>query len=212
LLWYQDQLTALSSPLGKDLPFDQANPKVIAGIQKDIADLVRAHNTLAQEQQKLESQMGSEKKQMELSQQQQQESQARFEFVQSLFDPAEARVFTQRQNVIIAAQGFYFPPGKSEIDAVNFPLLNKIVQAIKKFPDSRISVEGHTDSTGSSELNMKLSEERAAKVAAFLVEVGGVDATRISSQGFGEERPVASNETKEGRTINRRIEIQIINN
>jgi outer membrane protein OmpA-like peptidoglycan-associated protein len=50
------------------------------------------------------------------------------------------------------------------------------------------------------------------KVAAFLVDVGGIDATRVSSQGFGKERPVASNETKEGRAANRRVEIQILNN
>ena len=131
--------------------------------------------------------------------------------MQSLFDPAEARVFLQRQNVIIAAQGFAFPPGESEIDAVNFPLLNKIVQSIKKFPDSSVRVEGHTDSTGNAEMNMNLSKERARKVAAFLVDVGEIDASRVSSQGYGKERPVASNETKDGRAANRRVEIQIIN-
>jgi outer membrane protein OmpA-like peptidoglycan-associated protein len=56
-----------------------------------------------------------------------------------------------------------------------------------------------------------LSEDRAMKVAAFLVDVGEIDATRVSSQGFGKERPVASNETKEGRAANRRVEIQILN-
>ena len=131
LLWYQDQLTALSSPLNKDLPFDKPNAEVIDGLQKDIsgivasnadlsAKLAQASDEMTQQQQKLEGQMGSEKQQMAASQQLQQENQARFEFVQSLFDPAEARVFTQRQNVIIAAQGFYFPSGKSEIDTVNF--------------------------------------------------------------------------------------------
>jgi len=230
LLWYQQQLNEINSPLDTDLPFNQSNRKVIVAMQDSISTLVKnnadlvaqldkAHSDLLlaeQRQQELtqkfESELGSEKKQQELTRQQQKELQERFEFVQSLFDPAEARVFLQRQNVIIAAQGFYFPPGQSEIDAVNFPLLNKIVQSIKKFPDSRVSVEGHTDSTGNPELNMELSEARANKVANFLVEIGEIDATRVSSQGFGEERPVASNETKEGRTANRRVEIQILNN
>ncbi len=241
VLWYQQQLDEINAPLGIDLPFNQANRKVIVTLQnsisklnKDNADLIaqldQARNDLmlaeqkqqqltqthqerlAQLQQKFESEIGSEIKQQEQRKQQQKDLQARFEFVQSLFDPAEARVFLQRQNVIIAAQGFAFPPGESEIDAVNFPLLNKVVQSIRKFPDSRVSVEGHTDSTGSAELNMKLSKERAMKVAAFLVDVGEIDATRVSSEGFGKERPVASNETKEGRAANRRVEIQIINN
>jgi len=175
--------------------------------------LVQTHQEeMAQLKQKNESERGSEKQQRELTKQAQKELQQRFEFVQSLFDPGEARVFLQRQNVIIAAQGFNFPPGQSEIDAVNFPLLNKIVQSIKKFPDSKISVEGHTDSTGNAGLNMKLSEERAKKVAGFLVDIGEIDAARVTSQGFGKERPVASNETKEGRSANRRVEIQILDN
>jgi len=234
ILWYQQQLDEINAPLGITLPFDEANRKVIVAMQDGISTLVKNNSTLtvqldktkndlmtaeqrhqeemAQLQQKYESELGSEKQQQALTKQQQKELQARFEFVQSLFDPAEAKVFLQRKNVIIAAQGFAFPPGESEIDAVNFPLLNKIVQSIKKFPDSTVSVEGHTDSTGNAEMNMKLSKERAMKVAAFLVDVGGIDATRVSSQGFGKERPVASNETKEGRAANRRVEIQILNN
>ena len=216
------------------LPFDESNRRVIDTLQNGIASLVKDNNNLsaqldqtrnefsvaqqkyqdelAQLKQKYESELGSEKKQQELTSRQQKELQERFEFVQSLFDPAEARVFRQRNNVIIAAHGFAFPPGESEIDAVNFPLLNKIVQAIKKFPDSTVRVEGHTDSTGSAELNMALSKDRASKVADFLVEIGEIDGSRVSSEGYGKERPVASNETKDGRAANRRIEVQIVNN
>jgi outer membrane protein OmpA-like peptidoglycan-associated protein len=241
LLWYQQQLDEVNASLGVDLPFNEPNRHVIVALQNGITSLVKDNSTLnaqldqtrneldveqqkqqqliqmhqeemAQLQQKYESQLGSEKQQQELTARQQKELQERFEFVQSLFDPAEARVFRQRNNVIIAAQGFAFPPGESEINAVNFPLLNKIVQSINKFPDSIIRVEGHTDSTGSAELNLALSKERASKVADFLVEVGEIDATRVTSEGFGKERPVASNETKEGRAANRRVEVQIINN
>jgi len=241
VLWYQQQLDEVNAPLGLDLPFNEPNRHVIVAIQNGItsvikensnlsAQLDKLHNELiaeqqkqlqltqqhqeemAQLQQKYESELGSEKQQRELTKRQQKELQERFEFVQLLFNPDEARVFRQRDNVIIAAQGFAFPPGESEIEAVNFPLLNKIVQSIKKFPDSTIRVEGHTDSTGSAELNLALSKDRASKVANFLIEVGEIDADRVSSQGFGKEQPVASNETKEGRAANRRVEIQIINN
>jgi OOP family OmpA-OmpF porin len=60
-------------------------------------------------------------------------------------------------------------------------------------------------------VNLALSQERARKVARFLVDVGGVEARRVTAQGFGETRPVASNDTKEGRAANRRVEILIIN-
>ena len=79
------------------------------------------------------------------------------------------------------------------------------------FPDSKIRVSGHTDSTGSDAVNMKLSEERAGKVAKFLTEVGGIAADRITVNGYGESRPVASNETADGRAANRRVEILIEN-
>ncbi|MDZ4261570.1 MAG: OmpA family protein, partial [Pseudomonadota bacterium] len=123
----------------------------------------------------------------------------------------EATVYRQLQNVLISAHGFSFPSGQSEIQADNFPLMNKIVDAIKTFPNARIEVGGHTDSSGSDAANQKLSEARAAKVAKFLKEVGGIAADRVSSRGFGEAKPVASNETGEGRAENRRVEIKIVN-
>ncbi len=131
--------------------------------------------------------------------------------VQSMFTPAEASVYQQRRNVLISAHGFRFPPGGSELESQNFVLLNKIIKAIETFPESRINVSGHTDSTGSPAINQTLSELRAANVAKFLSEVGGIDAARISANGYGKERPVASNETAEGRAANRRVEILIIN-
>ena len=90
-------------------------------------------------------------------------------------------------------------------------LLNKITKAIDIFPSSTIRVSGHTDSTGSDAVNMRLSEQRADKVAKFLTEVGGIAADRVSVYGYGESRPVASNETADGRSANRRVEILIEN-
>ena len=70
---------------------------------------------------------------------------------------------------------------------------------------------GHTDSTGNDDTNQRLSDERAQKVGAFLVEVGQLDPDYVTTKGFGESRPVASNETEPGRARNRRIEILIVN-
>ncbi|MBT8126191.1 MAG: OmpA family protein [Gammaproteobacteria bacterium] len=146
----------------------------------------------------------------ENEQQREQADRQKFEKVQVIFNAAEANVYRQRQNVLISAHGFQFPSGQSEIQTDNFPLMNKINHAIK-FPDSRIEVAGHTDAAGAANINLKLSEARAAKVSKFLAEVGEIAPKRIMTRGYGETRPVASNETREGRAENRRVEIMIIN-
>lgn len=86
--------------------------------------------------------------------------------------------------------------------------LDEIAISLKQYPDSLIDVYGHTDSTGSDAYNQSLSERRAKAVADYLA-MRGVSSSRIRSQGFGEQYPVASNDTAEGRALNRRVEIKI---
>ena len=77
---------------------------------------------------------------------------------------------------------------------------------MKDKPDLRVSVEGHTDSVGSVAYNQTLSERRAKTVRDYLVSQG-IDASRITTRGFGKSKPIASNDTAEGRAENRRVEI-----
>lgn len=86
--------------------------------------------------------------------------------------------------------------------------LDQIAQSLKDYPDSLVDVYGHTDSAGSDAYNQDLSERRARSVANYLA-MRGVSSARIRSQGFGEQYPVASNDTEEGRALNRRVEIKI---
>ena len=146
-----------------------------------------------------------------LRRQKEQADKQKFEKVQAMFNPEEAHVYRQRQNVLISAQGFQFPSGQSEIQAGNFPLMNKIIHAIRTFPNARVEVNGHTDSMGADGTNKRLSEARAEKVARFLSEVGEIDVKKVTFSGYGETRPVATNETPAGRAENRRVEIKIIN-
>ena len=162
--------------------------------------------------QALERQLSSTEKELEVRDKIEAERRARFNNVESLFTADEATVYRQKENVLISAHGFHFPSGESEIKSENFALSNKVIQAIKIFPKSRIEISGHTDSTGSAEVNQKVSDTRAANVAKFLNEVGGIKKWRLSSAGYGKDRPVASNETPEGRAENRRVEILIKNN
>ena len=200
VLWYQKQLSDINQPLGEELPFNQANRNVVMGMQQSIRELkVQRDDTAAQRSQyEQELSLSSEQR-------------AAVDKVQSLFTAAEANVYQQRRNVLISAHGFRFPPGGSEIGTDNFALMNRIIQAVNTFPESHIEISGHTDSTGSAAVNMKLSRARADNVARFLVEVGDIPASRIIATGYGEERPVASNETAAGRAANRRVEVLIKN-
>lgn len=87
--------------------------------------------------------------------------------------------------------------------------LDKMAETMKEYEKTEIVVMGHTDSTGSDEHNQKLSENRAASVSRFLQQ-NGITATRLTTKGFGEQKPVASNDNPSGREQNRRVEIAIV--
>jgi OOP family OmpA-OmpF porin len=87
--------------------------------------------------------------------------------------------------------------------------LEAVVQKIKTYGDGKVTVEGHTDIIGSSAYNKQLSEARAEAVRVFLQEAGGLTRERIKTVGYGETKPIASNNTEEGRALNRRVEILI---
>jgi len=86
--------------------------------------------------------------------------------------------------------------------------LDQLGTNFRQYPDNRILVEGHTDSVGSDAFNQKLSEQRAANVADYLID-RGVRASNVIVYGYGEARPKATNDTAEGRQLNRRVEIHI---
>ncbi len=129
--------------------------------------------------------------------------------VESLFSRDEAKVLREENDIIIRLVGLTFDVGKSDIKPENFGLLTKLQKAIKEFPNSRIAVEGHTDSFGSDEKNLELSQQRADAVTQYLLANMDIERTKISSIGYGETKPIANNETKEGRAQNRRIDLII---
>lgn len=87
--------------------------------------------------------------------------------------------------------------------------LNRVANVLKQYPETNIQIMGHTDSTGSEDANMRLSQRRAEAVRNALVG-NGVNASRMTLIGYGESRPIASNDTEAGRQMNRRVEIRII--
>jgi outer membrane protein OmpA-like peptidoglycan-associated protein len=89
-------------------------------------------------------------------------------------------------------------------------LLDQVVTIMKEHPEiERIRIEGHTDSDASDDYNLKLSNDRAASVRAYL-ESKGIDGKRMESKGFGESKPIGDNNTPQGKDDNRRVEIHIV--
>lgn len=104
-----------------------------------------------------------------------------------------------------------FSTNKSELSASSRAALTKFAQSLKDSPDTDITIYGHTDNTGSREINERLSKERADAVANFLVG-NGISRSRITTEGLAYDQPVADNTTAEGRAQNRRVEIYITAN
>ncbi len=104
---------------------------------------------------------------------------------------------------------FVFDSGKSTIKQEAVDNFSKVVAFINTYPNKKVRIEGHTDSSGSNELNLQLSQERAEAVKALLIK-NGIAAKNINAVGMGEEFPVAENTTKAGKAKNRRVEIIIL--
>jgi outer membrane protein OmpA-like peptidoglycan-associated protein len=141
------------------------------------------------------------------------EAQARvkeqFERVEKMFTPAEARVFREGNNIILRLVGLTFDSGNAQIKPETFDLLAKVEKAIDVFPRSELIIEGHTDSFGGDDSNQKLSQTRAEAVQQYMINAMRIPTYRLIATGYGETRPIASNETESGRQRNRRIDIVI---
>ena len=107
------------------------------------------------------------------------------------------------------ARTILFDTGKSSIKAESTAVMVDIILILKEYPTAKFTVEGHTDSVGSVKLNQRLSESRALSVKDFLVEEG-IEEFRLSAVGYGEEKPMATNNTRNGRKQNRRVEINLV--
>ncbi len=132
-----------------------------------------------------------------------------FAQVEKMFTADEARVFREGETIILRLVGLSFDSGASQIKPENFELLAKVEKAIDVFPRSELTIEGHTDSHGGDDLNQKLSQQRAESVQQYMINAMRIPTYRLIATGYGETRPVASNETESGRAKNRRIDIVI---
>ncbi|MBC7458727.1 MAG: OmpA family protein [Bdellovibrionaceae bacterium] len=134
--------------------------------------------------------------------------QAAIEKSRTQFSPTEAEAYQQGGNLLIRLKSMNFANGKAELPTESMALLSKVSEVAKSLNAKEIKVEGHTDSVGASDLNKKLSEDRANAVATYF-KTNGFEKTPIAAEGYGFEKPIATNKSKNGRAQNRRVDIII---
>jgi len=121
----------------------------------------------------------------------------------------EAAIARQGDKLYVAlSSGILFDVDKDQVKPSARDQVGRAAEVLVKYPDTYVTVEGHTDSSGSAGHNQKLSERRAAGVRDLLVS-GGVAASRLAVRGYGETDPVADNATPDGRQSNRRVQLEI---
>jgi len=130
--------------------------------------------------------------------------------IRALFSGEEASVRVADDTLELRLTGLTFEPGEAELPDDAGSLLTKVRSTVRAFPDARVVVEGHTDSRGAEARNRALSQQRAISVRDHLLLHLPISADRIEATGYGETRPVSTNDTEEGRALNRRIEVKLL--
>ncbi len=221
-IWMENMLTQIANTLfAPDMRNQTFKTQVeningtIVGLQKDRMYL--AEKTTSQEMtnadlhQKIASLEGTSKTEQEATARL--EAEKRFNKlygeVRSYFDPKDAEVYKQGDQLLIRLKAMRFPVGKSVIMPDNYTLLSKVQHAIRTFGQPQVTIEGHTDTTGSAAMNEHLSLSRADAVKEYFLANRTLTNAQIVSVGYGPAKPVAPNTTTEGRAMNRRIDVVI---
>jgi outer membrane protein OmpA-like peptidoglycan-associated protein len=214
-LWVERVMYQTSEKLGapdmRNQPFDKQLENILATISVQHADrefMVENNKKLTQQLASLEGQTKKEHQEKErlLAEKRFNE---KLSSVQHYFKPNEAEVYKKENQVIIRLKAMHFPVGQSVIMPENYGLLSKVQHAIRTFGEPDVIIGGHTDSTGSEDLNEHLSQKRADAVRQYFVANGTLPYEKIIAVGYGSMRPLASNATEMGRSMNRRIDVII---
>ncbi len=211
-LKFEEIIATFGSQFNYNPMFDKgfdSSVKTISAYIKVLKDekkqLIEENNRLSEELQAIKERAENYSAELERKQ----ERERKVDRIKNLFGPNEAKVIYEGDNLIIRLFGLNFPSGQAIIQPEYFSLLTKIQQSLREFPESHYLIEGHTDSQGDANRNKLLSERRAQSVREYLIANMNISEEQISHIGFGEEQPVASNETSEGRAANRRIDVVI---
>lgn len=209
---FENDLMGLGKDAGVSLTFDSGLESQVKILRERIAGLVEEEQRLKTELAELKTKYaGTQEDRMAMREEleAQRLKRERVERVTNLFSLSEARILQEDNKVTIRLTGFTFPSGTAVIEPLYFPLLSKVQKAIGEFPAAEITIEGHTDSMGDEDSNRELSQKRADAIRTYLVANLGINPARILAIGYGESRPIASNDSPEGRALNRRVDVVI---
>ena len=186
---------------GKIIAYVKSYQDSVFGLSQDLDRYKQKSDLQGARIAEMEQQLGSQAKEKSLLAQQianQAKTREQFTNVERLFSREEARVLREGDDVIIRLVGLNFPVAASTIEQKSFGLLTKVRDAINSFPESTVSVQGYTDSHGGDEKNLQLSRERAEAVKQYLLAETKLNTSQIEASGYGESKPIGSNETAEG--------------
>ena len=226
LIEWENALAPLGDAVDAPLYFDSGPHDAIAliltsinegasrmsALAEELASLRSRNRLLGQEMLVLQSELEDrEAAQARLDRRlaEQREQEALVDSVEALFAPNEAEVVRHENRLIVRLVGLGFASGSANLEARHEPMLEKLQTALESFPSTPVTIEGHTDSYGADDANQELSVRRAESVAEFLLNREAVQSNHLSSVGFGETKPIANNETSDGRWKNRRIDVVI---
>lgn len=215
LLQWEASITTLADLYDLPVHFDDGERQAVNEIRMRIADSLKDNQELKARLEDRQAQLDTliqETASMERLSKlvaRQERQKERLAKVEALFSEDEAIVLRQQDSIILRMIGLNFDTAQSELQPDHEVLLSSLRRAINEFPESSIVVEGHTDSFGSDTNNQVLSQKRADAVYQYLLSNTPVSPANLTALGYGESRPVANNETEDGRRRNRRIDVVI---
>jgi OOP family OmpA-OmpF porin len=136
----------------------------------------------------------------------------KFALVKSEFNPSEADVVRDGNKIIIRLKTMKFSTSRFELTSTSLDTLQKVKKMIATVPVAMVTVEGHTDSIGTKQKNMDLSQKRADAVKRYFVAEKSIPEAQVEAKGYGYEKPLTTNKTEEGRATNRRVDVVIETN
>ncbi len=215
ILYYEEPLKAIAEELGIKPKFEDGYTSLVS----EISSKLKANKSYEDKYRELEKAFKELQEKYENSKREYnavanelkryKTSELKFNEIKNSFKAGEAEVFKLNDKIIIRLKKLQFSTGSSVISPRYFGLLSKVLKALEKYSQSKIIVAAHTDASGKAKKNLLISQRRADAIYQYLLANSNIGKNRLSAIGYGEQKPIASNETNEGRARNRRIEIII---
>lgn len=224
MLKHENYLAKILTNLGFEPAFDEGFEKpvksaagAIQNLKKEIKQMSDEISSQDQMMASLQSDLNNLKAELDKSKEKQeglkakllleQQERDKFKKIESILGREQAKVLREGDQIRIRLTGLNFRSGKAIIEPDFFNLLTQLQRVIRLFPNHYITIEGHTDNIGDERFNQSLSLKRAKAVMTYLMANMDLSVQQISAIGYGESKPIASNENQMGRAQNRRIDV-----